>query len=611
MKVLSLFDGMGCGALALQTAGVEIESYDAFEIDKYAVQTSSHNFPFIQHHGDVFNADFTQFEGVDLVCGGSPCTYWSIAQKNNRETEASGMGWELFQQYVRAIKEAKPKFFIYENNKSMSKAIRQSIDEAFGFEAVLINSALVSAQNRQRLYWVGRRNEDGTYSKVNVEQPEDRGIVLRDILESGTAWREKSYCLDANYYKASNGTKPCGKSQSSQRMCVAEPINTTDDGKSQTLKAQYQKNNVSNFCCYTSTYGATGVAEPVRIPPYGAEDKARPINALYPNNCGGFEHRMFSEKPNKQQVDMIAEPVRIPEYGVDDKSRPVITAYSKRGTCENQVISNCFPENPNKQLSDYVAEPIRIGDIGSNSQAHRVYSCDGKSVTLSANGGGQGGKTGLYATPCYELSEEYYKGGADSSLIGMTANGEGKYRNGSQPSQQYRVYSCEGKSQVVNTLANENYVTPMRVAEATKQGYVDIEPGDCVDLSFPSSKTRRGRSMKEKSNCLMANSSELYQYCGTINKPIYEVKDGFITIKGKQYPIKLKDGYYIIRKLTVTECKRLQTVPEWYVFPVSDTQAYKMLGNGWTIEVIAHLIKACLTDKGDVQLKLYEQMRLF
>ena len=74
---------------------------------------------------------------------------------------------------------------------------------------------------------------------------------------------------------------------------------------------------------------------------------------------------------------------------------------------------------------------------------------------------------------------------------------------------------------------------------------------------------------------------------------IYEVRDGKITIKGKQYPIKLKDGFYIIRKLTVSECKRLQTVPEWYEFPVSNSQAYKMLGNGWTCEVIAHLIRSC------------------
>ena len=437
MKVLSLFDGMACGALALQAAGVEIESYDAFEIDKYAIQTSSHNFPFIQHHGDVFKADFTQFESVDLVCGGSPCTYWSIAQKNNRETEASGLGWELFQQYVRAVKEAKPKFFIYENNKSMSKAIRASIDEAFGFEAVLINSALVSAQNRQRLYWVGRRNEDGTYSKVNVEQPEDRGIVLRDILESGVVDREKSY-----------------------------PLLVTHQGNAR----DYFKKQHAQIVC-----------EPVRIPLYGNEDKARPLNALYPNNCGGFEHRMFSDNPNKQQVDMVAEPVGIGYRGRMEDGKWV-KQYESNGEPKANALTTA-------QTDSMVADPIRIGTIESDlknpkhdSKQYRVYSPDGKSTTLCGQGGGVGAKTGLYACP-----------------------------------------SSKGS-------------------------------------------------------------------------PVYEVKDGFITIKDKQYPIKLADGFYIIRKLTVRECTRLQTVPEWYEFPVSNSQAYKMLGNGWTVEVIAHLITSILKE---------------
>ncbi len=170
MNVLSLFDGMACGMLAMQAAGIPVDRYVAYEYDEktanpkkgrpygFAALTASHNFPMIEQRGDVFEADFTEFLGFDWLIGGSPCTYWSIAQKNGRETKASGMGWELFQQYVRALHEAKPRFFIYENNKSMSNAIRESITEAFGFEPVLINSALVSAQNRQRLYWVGRRH---------------------------------------------------------------------------------------------------------------------------------------------------------------------------------------------------------------------------------------------------------------------------------------------------------------------------------------------------------------------------------------------------------------------------------------------------------------------
>lgn len=232
MKVLSLFDGMSCGMLAFQRANVQVDRYVAYEIDKYATKVASHNFPMIEQRGDVFKADFTEFEGFDAVIGGSPCTYWSIAQTKNRETEAHGIGWELFQQYVRAIREAKPRFFIYENNKSMSDNIKTEISESFGFEPIMINSALVSAQNRQRYYWVGIRNEDGTYRKANIEQPIDRGILLKDVLEGG--W-------------------------------VTEPINVTDDGKSQTIKAQYCKNSIANFVGYTSTYGATGVAEPVEV----------------------------------------------------------------------------------------------------------------------------------------------------------------------------------------------------------------------------------------------------------------------------------------------------------------------------------------------------------
>ena len=192
MKILSLFDGMACGALAMQAAGIEIDKYIAYEVDKYAIQTAQHNFPFIEERGDVFKADFTEYAGFDYLIGGSPCTYWSIAQTKNRETVASGMGWELFSQYVRALHEAKPRFFLYENNKSMSAAIRASITETFGFEPILINSALVSAQNRQRLYWCGIRQADGTYKKADIQQPADRGILLKDILETKGLTRKQS-----------------------------------------------------------------------------------------------------------------------------------------------------------------------------------------------------------------------------------------------------------------------------------------------------------------------------------------------------------------------------------------------------------------------------------
>ena len=138
---------------------------------------------------------------MKLLIGGSPCTHWSIAQTKHRETKAEGIGWELFLNYKIARDKYQPDFFLYENNKSMSSAIRAQITAELGVEPVLINSALVSAQSRQRLYWVGRRNPDGTYSQVTVEQPVDRGIVLRDILEPGCAIKEKAYTLKAQYGK--------------------------------------------------------------------------------------------------------------------------------------------------------------------------------------------------------------------------------------------------------------------------------------------------------------------------------------------------------------------------------------------------------------------------
>ena len=447
-SVISVFDGMACGILAMIEAGIQVDRYVAFEIDKYAVKTSSHNFPMIEHRGDVFHADFTEFSGFDFLVGGSPCTYWSIAQKNNRETEASGMGWELFSQYVRALHEAKPKFFIYENNKSMSKAIRASIDEAFGFEAVCINSALVSAQNRQRLYWVGKRNEDGTYSKVHVEQPEDRGILLRDVLESGFSYRGKANCLCGN--------RGCTSLENdltqSRHNYSAEPVGIGYRGRMEDGKwvKRYESNGEEKANAITTAQTDSMVASPVYI-------------GAIPDNNGTY---LNGKQPSQQ-------------YRVYDPNGKAV------------AVTTCAITNVPERVG---ALPRPNGEL-STSQAFRVYSVDGKSVNITAGGGGAGGKTGLYAIPV-EFDGD----------IPIKA-----------------ISSADGKTYTV-----------------------------------------------------------------------YEVKDGQITIKGKSYPIKLADGFYIIRKLTVNECKRLQTVPEWYEFPVSDSQAYKMLGNGWTVSVISWLINACM-----------------
>ena len=243
-----------------------------------------------------------------------------------------------------------------------------------------------------------------------MEQPEDRGILLRDILETGVCWRDKSYTLDANYYKGGNLTSL--EKQSGHRLMAAEPI----EPRCVAQRGRYPENPKSRVA-------------------------GLPTEQMFEAREDGKTNTLTTV----QKDNLVAEPVRI-------------------GTIENDA------KNPTH-----------------DSQQYRVYSCDGKSVTLCGNGGGLGAKTGLYAVP----------------------------------------YDCD----------------------------------NVIEL-------KRGNT-----------------------NPVYEVRNGLITVKGKQYPIKLQDGYYIIRKLTVRECMRLQTVPEWYEFPVSDSQSYKMLGNGWTVDVIAHILK--------------------
>lgn len=348
---------------------------------------------------------------IKILLGGSPCTHWSIAKGKDRETKAEGLGWELFENYLIAKEKFQPDIFLYENNKSASQAIKDQIANELGVGVdpnarfTYINSALVSAQNRQRFY---------VTNFGDIEQPEDRGIRLRDILETGCTDRDKAHAVlgsagrttTREYFDKYQGTMVCepveppklvppcdprgrdkartitaGYQTCSQRdlrmdietegfmgkQGVIEAVNVTKDGKSQTIKAQYQNTSPRNICCYHSTYGASGVAEPI--------------------GC---------------------------------------------------------------------------------------------------------------ATPC-----EW----------------------------------------------DENDIPTKAISCADGKTYT-----------------------------------------------VYEVKDGFITIKGKQYPIDLPDGYYIIRKLTVTECCRLQTLPDDYVKAVSASQGYKGVGNGWTAEIIIHILNHALKD---------------
>lgn len=171
MRVLSLFDGICCGHLALERAGIKIDSYDAYEIEKNAIKATETNFPDVVHHGDVTKEDFTKYKDkVDIIIFGSPCQGFSSSGKLLNFNDSRS---KLFFEAVRAIKECKPKYFLMEN-VAMKKEWEDIISSYLGVEPIEINSSLVSAQNRRRLYWT---------NIPNVTLPEDKNITLEDILE--------------------------------------------------------------------------------------------------------------------------------------------------------------------------------------------------------------------------------------------------------------------------------------------------------------------------------------------------------------------------------------------------------------------------------------------
>lgn len=177
MNVLSLFDGMSCGQIALNRLGIKYENYFAAEIDKHAISVTKANYPNTQHLGDVTKVKGEDLPKIDLLIGGSPCQGFSFAGKQlNFEDPRS----KLFFEYARLLNELKPKYFLLENVR-MKKESQDVISKYLGVEPIEINSNLVSAQNRRRLYWT---------NIPNIEQPADKGILLKDVLEEdvNTKW---------------------------------------------------------------------------------------------------------------------------------------------------------------------------------------------------------------------------------------------------------------------------------------------------------------------------------------------------------------------------------------------------------------------------------------
>lgn len=530
MRVLSLFDGISCGHVALERAGIPIEVYYASEIDKYAIQITQKNYPNTIQLGDINNIDFTQFIGkVDLVMGGSPCQDLSIAGKRaGLQGDRSG----LFYKFVEAIETIKPKCFLLENNVGMPQDAYEEISRLMGCYPVEINSALVSAQTRKRYYWtnIGPQNYNlFGFPTVAIPQPENKGILLKDVLESGygVAVEERGTKLNYSQNKASCLMARDYKGFGNQQM--------------------------------------TGVAEPICI------------------NIPGT--------------------VTVRKYEVDTEKLKTVLREHKNLT--------------NKDIAEKLNQPI--------TKVEHWFRTDDCFAIPDAD-------IWLQLKALLNIQTDEF----DKSIMEFETK-EGSYDKAT------RKYSVDGKMSTLMAAGNDEIIQPLKIPENTVKGYAEINQGECMDLTHLNSKTRRGRAMIDKCNCLQTQS-EFYQYikpCALRNRgngkepefnntdkanaltsvqtdsmvlePLrlkqYEKSQGqaqrVYSVRGKSvvlnangggqggktglYKIDLPDGEYLIRKLTPLECERLQTLPDGYTEGVSNTQRYKAIGNGWTVDVIAHI----------------------
>ena len=562
MKVLSLFDGMSCGQLALQKLGIKVDTYYASEIDKYAMQVAQTNFPDTIQVGDISKLDPSNFKDIDLILAGSPCQGFSFAGKQLAFDDPRSA---LFFEFIRLLKAIKPKYFLLENVRMKQQyidVITQQVSECYPeyrandlfdskIEPILINSALLSAQSRQRLYWT---------NIPNVKQPEDLGIVLKDILEDDV---EEHYLAGKNLlenYQGGNQLNPNYKSQA----------NTIHD-----------KNKKSGVIC-AGTHGyANGYVEtkPIKVGMNVEEVKVRKHEVDIPGlqKCI-LSHYQKSTKDKRQIAQELNDKYSTVEHYFRKLGSEFFSIPSEDHWPQLKKILNIKTTKFDKQIMEFEyrdgvfetkqrvysdqgksptltasnkeqmieTKPKQVGKIKDGGQGNRIYSTNGKSSTLSAQSGGTAGNGNtLIETKPKQVG------------VASDINGHDILK---------RVYSPEGKSPTLNTMGGGNR-EPKVVSGGAFRGRAYDQDGKRKD--------RDGKSVANQTKQML----ELRK----------DDKSNAITTVGKDSVVVNEELTW--RKLTPLECERLQTVPDNYTASVSNTQRYKMLGNGWTVEVIAHILK--------------------
>jgi DNA (cytosine-5)-methyltransferase 3A len=311
MNVLSLFDGMSCGQIALDQLGIKVDNYYAAEIDKYAIEIAKKNYPKTIQIGDVTKIKGSDLPKIDLLIGGSPCQGFSFAGKQLNFNDPRSA---LFFEFVRLLKETNPKYFMLENVR-MKKEYQDVISHYLNVEPIMINSALVSAQNRVRLYWT---------NISNITQPENKGIVLKDILED----------LPNNYVKMSNTFTERQKGN----RCLTD---MTKEKASNLSAMEYVKNGRQGDYLACDIKGSPiqiGIADDInghdilkRV--YSEEGKSPTLNTMGGGNrepkvaCGAFRGRYYDEngKRTDHKESVAGKTNQMLEIRTDGKTNTITT----------------------------------------------------------------------------------------------------------------------------------------------------------------------------------------------------------------------------------------------------------------------------------------------
>jgi len=528
MVTLSLFDGMSCGQIALRELGIVPDIYYASEIDKYAIGQTQLNFPNTIQLGSVVDVDVSKLKPIDFLCGGSPCQSFSFAGKRkgmstkceiqitklHQYLELKEQGFEfegqsyLFWEYMRIltdIRKYNPDVKFLLENVEMGKKWERILSEAIGIFGVHINSNLVSAQNRARIYWTNISTEKrGLFGELysDIQQPEDKGILLKDILEDE---------VDDKYYLSDKMLNGFANSNS-------------------VFKDRFKPHDLSTekSYCITSRIHKLGKTDPyidenICVAQRGREDVVlTPKRTEYGKQVRkAYEAGEITEqRKNIQQL----------EPRTDGKTNSITTVQK-----DNLVMQI----NPSKESGG--KQPY---------QHNRVYDIGGIAPALNLDS----------RSPAIKVGNIYPSGGENGNIFST---------NGKSPTIKSGETSTKGNGGIGSSNAP-------KIVE-TKDGLI-LEGMTLVENKQVICHNMQPRSPDRPSLKYSSGGS------GHLQR-----SDGktYCLDTGNTNAVEIPNSR--IRRLTPTECARLQTIPDWYKWECSDTQQYRMLGNGWTIKVIEHI----------------------